>query len=77
MSADWRSAADSWRLVSLALVFAVISRPLARLERKGIEIVHGEIDAIDPVGRSARVHGAPREKLALALVLMTRGFWVS
>lgn len=34
-----------------------ISRPLARLERKGIEVVHGEIDAIDPVGRSARVNG--------------------
>lgn len=34
-----------------------ISRPLARLERKGIEVVHGEIEAIDPVGRSARVNG--------------------
>lgn len=36
---------------------ASISRPLARLERKGIEVVFGEIEEIDPVERSARVDG--------------------
>ncbi len=34
-----------------------ISRPLARLGRKGIEVVRGEIEEIDPVGRSVRVDG--------------------
>lgn len=34
-----------------------ISRPLARLERKDIEVVHGEIERIDPVRREARVSG--------------------
>lgn len=32
-----------------------ISRPLARLESKGIEIVRGEIQIIDPVTRTVRV----------------------
>jgi len=36
-----------------------ISRPLARLERKGIEIVRGEIERIDPENRSAVVAGRP------------------
>lgn len=34
-----------------------ISRPIARLERAGIEVVHGEIERIDPRTRSARVAG--------------------
>jgi NADH dehydrogenase, FAD-containing subunit len=34
-----------------------ISRPLARLERKGIEVVRGEIERIDPENRSAVVAG--------------------
>lgn len=34
-----------------------ISRPLAGLERKGIEVVTGAIDAIDPTERSATVNG--------------------
>jgi sulfide:quinone oxidoreductase len=34
-----------------------VSRPLAGLGRKGIEVVRGEIEEIDPVGRSARVDG--------------------
>jgi sulfide:quinone oxidoreductase len=34
-----------------------ISRPFAPLARKGIEIVRGEIEAIDPVGRSVSVGG--------------------
>lgn len=36
---------------------ARISRPLARLERKGIEVVRGEITKIDPAGREALVGG--------------------
>lgn len=34
-----------------------ISRPLARLEQIGIELVRGEIDAIDPAGRTVRADG--------------------
>ena len=36
---------------------AQISRPLERLERKGIEVVRGEIERIDPEARSATVGG--------------------
>lgn len=36
---------------------AAVSRPLAQLERKGIEVVRAEIEAIDPVRRSVRVNG--------------------
>lgn len=34
-----------------------ISRPLARLERKGIEVVRGEVERIDPARREAVVDG--------------------
>ena len=37
-----------------------ISRPLARLARKGIEIVRGEIERIDPDRREAVVSGRTR-----------------
>ena len=36
-----------------------ISRPMARLEKRGIELVRGEIEAIDPAGRTVRVDGRP------------------
>lgn len=36
-----------------------ISRPLERLTRKGIDLVHGEVDRIDPAARRARVVGSP------------------
>ena len=36
-----------------------ISRPLARLARKGIEVVRGEVEAIDPAERRALVDGIP------------------
>ena len=36
---------------------AKISRPLARLERKGIELIRGEIEAIDPKRREVIVQG--------------------
>jgi sulfide:quinone oxidoreductase len=36
---------------------AKISRPLARLERKGIELIRGEIEAIDPKRREVIVRG--------------------
>lgn len=36
---------------------AAISRPLARLERKGIEVVLGEIERVDPERREAVVAG--------------------
>lgn len=34
-----------------------VTRPLARLARKGIEVVHGEIERIDPTRRTAVVGG--------------------
>jgi sulfide:quinone oxidoreductase len=34
-----------------------ISRPLARLARKGIEVIRGEVERIDPVQRQAAVNG--------------------
>ena len=34
-----------------------ISRPLARLDRRGIELVYGEIERINPSARSAHVSG--------------------
>ncbi len=34
-----------------------ISRPIARLERAGIEVVHGEIERLSPQSRSVRVAG--------------------
>lgn len=34
-----------------------ISRPLARLQRKGIELIHGDIEAIDPKQRKVIVKG--------------------
>ena len=36
---------------------AKISRPLARLEKKGIELIRGEIEAIDPKRREVIVQG--------------------
>lgn len=34
-----------------------IARPLARLERKGIEVIQGEVERIDPARREAVVNG--------------------
>ncbi|MDP2707556.1 MAG: FAD-dependent oxidoreductase, partial [Burkholderiales bacterium] len=34
-----------------------ISRPLAKLPRRGIEVIHGEIESIDPQNRAVRVNG--------------------
>ena len=34
-----------------------ISRPLARLERKGVEVLHGEIEGLDPAKREIVVEG--------------------
>ncbi|MDP2433930.1 MAG: FAD/NAD(P)-binding oxidoreductase [Pseudomonadota bacterium] len=36
---------------------AAISRPLANLEKRGIEVIRGEVEAIDPAKRAARVNG--------------------
>ncbi|HLA89007.1 MAG TPA: FAD/NAD(P)-binding oxidoreductase [Gemmatimonadaceae bacterium] len=36
---------------------AKISRPLARLEKRGVEVVRGEIERIDPVNRTVAVDG--------------------
>lgn len=34
-----------------------ISRPMERLRRRGIDVVHGEIESIDPVNRAVTVSG--------------------
>ena len=36
---------------------AAITRPMAALARRGIELVHGAIEGIDPVNRTVRVNG--------------------
>lgn len=46
---------------------AAITRPLARLEVRGIEVLQGEIEAIDPVRRVVRVNG--RELTGDAMIL--------
>lgn len=45
------------RLMTGQRTRAAISRPLASLERRGIEVVRGEVEAIDPRRRTARVGG--------------------
>ncbi len=44
-------------LMTGARTAEAIQRPVARLARRGIELVHGEIEAIDPKLRSVRVAG--------------------
>lgn len=46
-----------------------IQRPLSRLERKGIEIVRGEITQLDPERRRVRVNGSDLEGDAVILSL--------
>jgi sulfide:quinone oxidoreductase len=36
---------------------AQVSRPLDRLQRKGIEVVHGQVERVDPEAREAVVNG--------------------
>jgi sulfide:quinone oxidoreductase len=45
------------RLMTGQRMRAAISRPLANLEKRGIEVVRGEVEAIDPERRVARVNG--------------------
>lgn len=45
-----------WLMVGLREA-TTISRPLERLRRKGIEVVHGEIERIDPESRKVTVGG--------------------
>ncbi|MBI5608153.1 MAG: NAD(P)/FAD-dependent oxidoreductase [Deltaproteobacteria bacterium] len=45
-----------WLLVGERTAEA-IQKPLQRLERKGIEVRHGEIEALDPVARQVTVNG--------------------
>ena len=44
-------------LMTGARTAEAIQRPVARLARRGIELVHGEIEAIDPKLRSVHVAG--------------------
>jgi sulfide:quinone oxidoreductase len=52
-------AASFLWVMSGARTSAQISRPLERLRRKGIEVVRGEVERIDPVHREATVDGKP------------------
>ena len=46
-----------------------IVRPLARLKRKGIEVVHGTIESIDPQGRQATIDGTVIQADVLVIAL--------
>jgi sulfide:quinone oxidoreductase len=48
---------------------AALHRPLARLRRKGIEVVTGEIEAIDAGNRRVRIAGVEREADAIIVSL--------
>lgn len=48
---------------------AKISRPLKRLERKGIEVIQGEIRGIDPEARTVQVNGRSIAADALIVAL--------
>jgi len=45
------------RLMTGQRTRAAISRPLAHLEQRSIEVIRGEVEAIDPARRAARVNG--------------------
>jgi sulfide:quinone oxidoreductase len=49
-----------------------IARPLARLERKGIEVIRGEIERIDPARREAVVDGRTLQADHLIVALGAR-----
>lgn len=55
-----------WLMVGLRKTDA-IKRPLARLQRKGIEVLHGEIQTIDPIRKAVTVSG--KEILADHLII--------
>jgi sulfide:quinone oxidoreductase len=46
-----------------------LQRPLGRLARKGIEVVEGEIESIDPATRTVRVSGRDLQGDALVITL--------
>lgn len=48
---------------------AQITRPLSRVARRGIELVRGVVDKIDPAGRTAIVGGRPLSADALVIAL--------
>jgi sulfide:quinone oxidoreductase len=58
-----------WLMVGLREAHA-IQRPLARLERLGIEVRRGEIEKIDPAGRAVTVTG---EELVADYVIVSLG----
>jgi sulfide:quinone oxidoreductase len=47
-----------------------IKRPLSRLARRGIEVVHGEIESIDPEGRVVTVGG---QRIAADYIVVSLG----
>ena len=51
-------AASFLWVMSGARTAAQVSRPLDNLRRKGIEVVHGEVEHLDPARREATVSGA-------------------
>ncbi|MBI3131775.1 MAG: NAD(P)/FAD-dependent oxidoreductase [Acidobacteria bacterium] len=46
-----------------------IIRPLARLKRKGIEVLHGTVESIDPGGRRVSIEGIQIQADALVIAL--------
>lgn len=58
-----------WLMTGLRTA-AKISRPLARLKKKGIEVIHGEIESIDPTQKTVTVNG---EKLHGDFLIVSLG----
>ena len=58
-----------WLMVGLRMA-ASIKRPLARLSRKGIEVVHGEVENIDPEARIVTVSG---QRVAADYIIVSLG----
>jgi sulfide:quinone oxidoreductase len=58
----------TWALIGASTLDAG-QRPLAALERKGIQIIQGAISAIDPAARAAEVDGRRIEADALVVAL--------
>lgn len=67
--AEFRLAASFLWVMTGARTPGQVSRPLERLERRGIEVVRGEVQRIDPGRREVVVEGTPRRADHLVVAL--------
>jgi NADH dehydrogenase FAD-containing subunit len=66
---DFRFAASFLRVMDGTRWPAAVSRPLERLARRGIEVVRGEVERVDPERRSAVAAGRTIEAEHLVIAL--------